>query len=225
MHATTTLCAYCGERLGDTDDHVPPKTIFPKPNAPHLLRVPACSICHGGTSDDDEYFRDTLVKHHRVADAPQAQAQVEKMLRAAANPKKTKYLGKTVASLTEVWVRTPAGIDLGTAPAIRVDLPRIARVLRRSVRGLSYLETGSRLASDIRVEPTIEANVPDRMIHEFARTFRTATPKMIEPGVFWYARGTPTDNDRVSAWLLVFFEAVTAFAITAPEDSPRWNDL
>jgi len=42
-----------------TDDHLPPRNIFPKPqpNNVDLITVPACSKCNEGSSRDDEEFK------------------------------------------------------------------------------------------------------------------------------------------------------------------------
>jgi hypothetical protein len=69
-------CAYCGSENANTDDHIPPKNIFRDPKPATLRSVKACLDCNGGPSDDDEYFRDVIVKYHDVVDLPQAQRVV-----------------------------------------------------------------------------------------------------------------------------------------------------
>src|SRR5476649_803812 len=50
------LCIYCQMNPGDTDDHVPPKGLFPKPRPSNLITVPACDQCNKSFKNDDEYF-------------------------------------------------------------------------------------------------------------------------------------------------------------------------
>ena len=51
------VCAICGEREGNTRDHVPPKSIFPRPRPGNLVTVPACAECNNGASDYDDLFK------------------------------------------------------------------------------------------------------------------------------------------------------------------------
>lgn len=187
-----TLCAYCGLNEATTEDHIPPKAIFPNPLAAHLLRVPACATCHGGTSDDDEYFRDSLVKQFRVAESPLAQEQLGKMFRAAAKPEKRRYLQRVVESFDTARIVTPAGIELGTAPVVHVDAERVRAVLKRVVRGLHYIETGVPLSKDIRLQVAVEANNPEPLVKAFYST-QPERGRVIESGVFgtmWFVRKT-----------------------------------
>src|SRR4051812_34092613 len=48
-------CAYC-PNPGTTKDHIPPQTIYAK-GTQHKPWVPACRICNGGASKDDEYMQ------------------------------------------------------------------------------------------------------------------------------------------------------------------------
>jgi hypothetical protein len=49
-------CAYCGKKQPVTDDHIPPKNLFPKPRGSNLITVPCCEFCRKGWSENDEYF-------------------------------------------------------------------------------------------------------------------------------------------------------------------------
>ena len=68
------VCIYCGSTENLTDEHIPPKNIFPKPrpNNIQLVTVPACKECNRGYSKDDEYFRLTLCMSQNVGDNPEA---------------------------------------------------------------------------------------------------------------------------------------------------------
>ena len=58
------FCVYCGGTDDLTDDHVPPKTIFPKPRPSGLITVRSCKKCNCGSSRDDEHFRMMLCLRH-----------------------------------------------------------------------------------------------------------------------------------------------------------------
>lgn len=74
-------CIYCGSGEDMTDDHIPPKALFPEPRPSNMLTVPCCRKCNKSFSKDDEYFRTTLVSHVSVDTDPNAQAVNEKLLR------------------------------------------------------------------------------------------------------------------------------------------------
>jgi hypothetical protein len=55
-------CYWCGEWSDKiTEDHVPPKLVFPKRVHPLLPRVPACDPCNKVWECEAEYFRDFLL--------------------------------------------------------------------------------------------------------------------------------------------------------------------
>jgi len=53
---TPPPCVLCRERPATTMDHVPPKGLFLQPRPP-LITIPACEICNGGASEDEEKFK------------------------------------------------------------------------------------------------------------------------------------------------------------------------
>ncbi len=59
MKSKIGICAICGKEGVVTDDHLPPRNIFPKPQPCDidLITVPACRSCNGGSSKDDEEFK------------------------------------------------------------------------------------------------------------------------------------------------------------------------
>lgn len=176
----------------------------------------ACERCNVGASQDDEYFRDAIVKYHRVADLPQAQRQVEAMVRAAGKPQKRKYAEATMRAFVDVEVRTPEGLVIGTAPAYRVDGERLYRAGTRYVRGLHRLELGARVSDGATITVGLD---PERI---FAATdqvhdvFGGARRRVVQKGVFWYAWMSPRDRPEASAWLLVFFDAFPLVAFVHP---------
>ena len=50
-------CVYCWKIGPVTDDHIPPRGLFPKLYSHNLITVPSCDACRKGTPKDDEYFR------------------------------------------------------------------------------------------------------------------------------------------------------------------------
>src|SRR5450432_1906735 len=53
----TGQCIYCGSRGPVTDDHVPPRSFYPKNPPKNLITVPCCSVCNGEFAKNDDYVR------------------------------------------------------------------------------------------------------------------------------------------------------------------------
>lgn len=214
-----TECAYCGG-AATTDDHIPPQSVLPgvpKRSRPH---VPSCISCNNGASDDDEYFRDVVLKYHRVTDRPEAEPAVSAMVRAMAHPKKVRYAKAVLGSIFDVDVSTPAGVYLGKQPVFRLDRERLERAIRRYIRGLHLLARGTRVPSDHTVG--VRAN-PEALLDrqdDLAKLFSSGELVVIKDGVFWYKWVVPTDRPSASGWLLVLFDAFPILATVRPFLTP-----
>jgi hypothetical protein len=213
-------CVYCGAPA-TTDDHIPAQNLLV--GVPRRCRpsVPACSQCNTGASQDDEYFRDVVVKYRRVAERPEAQPAVDAMLRALSKPEKHAYARRTIESYHDVAAVTEGGIYLGMQPAYRVDGRRIARTAERYVRGLHFLERGMRVPSDhfVKVHVNIEAIIREQA--RVAAAFTSSTIRVVGQRIFFYGWAIPSDQPSASAWLLVFFDGFPLLAFIHP---PRRAD-
>jgi len=145
-----SVCVYCGQEAVLTEDHIPPKTLYPKSLWPHLLKIPSCIKCNGGASKDDEYLRTMIglsVKGERdeifkpLSDATE---------RALARPEAAGFRRSILKDVRETYAFGPEGI---LVPALvgNVDLERFDRVTARIIKGIFFHERGSRLPSDYRV--------------------------------------------------------------------------
>jgi hypothetical protein len=58
---TKPMCVYCQAAPATTEDHVPPKSLFPKNLwATLVVTVPACDSCNSGNSANENRFRDVI---------------------------------------------------------------------------------------------------------------------------------------------------------------------
>lgn len=213
-------CAYCGARASQRD-HVPPKAIFPANTGP-LITVPACEDCHRGTSDDDEYFRDSLVMRHDVGGSSSGQQILNKALRALARPQQRGYARALARRTRLAQVQSEAGLLLGNAPVYIVENERLSRVVERTLRGLYYHEEGERLPEE-GIARAWSLNgfqgASDSVLREllkFSRACLASEPVTIAPSVFtyWIAR---TPEGKPGAWLLLFYERVPFLGLTVPQ--------
>jgi hypothetical protein len=213
---TSQECAYCGAPGATTRDHVPPRSTFGKPALDGLPTVPSGAPCNNGASDDDEYFRDVVVMHHRVSELPEARAAVSAMLRAASKPNKRGYAEAKLQRFTTVEAATEAGIHLGTVPAYKVDRTHVERAVSRYVRGLYWYEHQKRapLGSEIIVRADPEAIAEQSS--EIESILRSGRYRIIRHRVFWYAWVSPADRPEVTFWLLVLFNDFAILALIRP---------
>jgi hypothetical protein len=213
-------CTFCDSLDAHTVDHVPPKSFFRGRGVTGLVTVRACAACNSGASADDEYVRDTVLKHHEVGEQPAATPQVASMLRGMANPKKQKYAEATMRSIGDVQVTTPAGLYLGTRPAFVIDGSRLKRTFERYIRGLYRHEFGSRVPIEAEFNIAVD---PERVLAEqtaIEATFRGGTTRVVDPEVFFYSFVRDEKQHHNSGWLLVFFNTFAVVgAIRMPQPS------
>ena len=213
-------CAYCGQVGPTSDDHVPPKSFFEGLAKEQLRTVKACDECNAGASQDDEYFRDTVVKYYRIADQEKAKPIVEKMIRAAALPAKRSYAESHLRSLTGVFGVSPTAPALGPVLAARIDVARMERAARRYVRGLHRHDFGTRVSA---AEVPLVVTDPEAVFEKQAtlvELFRGGTRHVVQEGVFEYL--WTEDTRGMKACLLVFFREYAVFAcVGRPTESPK----
>lgn len=143
-------CAYCGREAELTDDHIPPKSLFPKSLWGRLLKIPSCNECNGGASKDDEYLR-TMVGLSAKGERDEIlQPLSDATVRALARPEAERFAKSILRTVRGTFVPTPSGIIV---PAFfgTVDLDRLDLVTARIIKGIFYTERGLRLSSDYRV--------------------------------------------------------------------------
>src|SRR5688500_5764615 len=101
----SALCLYCERRVGDTVDHVPPKSLFPPPRPSNLVTVPCCTSCHRSFMKDDEYFRLMLVLRDDVRDSASAQTGLRAVMRALRRPQARRLAQQLFSGMRYLQVR------------------------------------------------------------------------------------------------------------------------
>lgn len=209
-------CAYCGAIAPATDDHVPPRSFFRGLAQLQLRSVKACEPCNRGASLDDEYFRDTVLKYHRVSDQSQAQSAVESMMRAMALPAKRQYAAATMSSLRSVEVVDPVSGLLAVRDAVSVDECRLQRTAIRYARGLHRAEYGVRVPADMPARAVVNPEAVHANAEAFELGFRGADLIDIQLGVFWALVRRERESRSTSTWLMVFYDAFPVIVAFRP---------
>lgn len=113
-----------------------------------------------------------------------------------------------------------SGLYIGTRGAFKTDLGRIFRVVKRTVRGLFFHETGQRLPSDYEVgvwsdETIVEwgQEFVEEVKNNFVLPLMKVEPTIVGPSTFAY-RYLRTERQFASAWLVTFYERVSFLALT-----------
>ena len=137
-------CYLC-EREADTRDHVPPRAFFDvlPTNMPTL---PACSICNASYAKDEEYFRTIVV----AACCGTSQAANRVWSGSVSRSLGRKAYGglrkRLVGSLVTVELDNELGEPAGKLPGLVVEGGRVARVVRKIMRGLFFHKKEQTLA-------------------------------------------------------------------------------
>jgi hypothetical protein len=220
-------CVYCGLWKETTRDHVPPKSLFPKPRPQVMITVPACVACHDTTTEDDEYFRLMLSMSDKTGENPAVATIRDAALRSLTKPEAKGLLESFRKWVHPAEARSPSGLYLGQRMAFDVDLERLYRVAGRIVRGLFFQETRRTLSptaivdvfSDERINQE-RREVIDLFMKTIALPLSTQTPKVIQEGVFSY-RFQLTEMPEASAWALVFYGSIPFLVMTLPESAKK----
>lgn len=211
MRTDPVRCVYCSNNLGMTQDHVPPKSFFPRPRPSDLITVPSCQQCNQGAGKEEEFFLATFMFSEAGSTPAGQQLWAEKLDRMY---QKNLGLRKTIARvLSDKLVWTPTGLYLGRHMTIKIDHPRLERVAEKIVRGLYYHEYGTPLPSN--------AEIMTMFLHTNAK-FHAAQPYFPElgvgtrmwPGIFEYSRNRLLGSPEKSMWLMRFYSWAYFWAIT-----------
>jgi hypothetical protein len=214
-------CGYCGKRRLVTDDHVPPKGLFPKPRPSDLITVPICSSCNAGTSRDDEYFRTVIAPHFRAAQHPEAQLVLPSVWSSLTRPEAEGFRASFLNALHAVTMTSPMGLYIGKAYKYDIDYARIERVAERIARGLFFHQKDTPIPNACQIRAmclTGRHLLPDpKSSLTLIGSGLQAAPTYVQgSGVFRYKVSfvEPTGpHPNSSAWLFSLYEAVEFIAL------------
>lgn len=211
MNSETILCVYCNKNLATTDDHVPPKSFFPKPRPSNLITVPSCKSCNQDAGKDEEFFLATFMFSFAGNSDAGKRLWAEKLHRMY-----DKNLGlkrKIASALKRTDFFTPAGIFLGKGFTIQTDEERFAKVTNKIVKGLYYHEYKESLPPSVEMTCLFlqtEAHFASARKHD--HELRYGSSKW--PSLFEYRFNRVADDVTASMWLLLFYNFATFWILT-----------
>ena len=196
-------CIYCGVVGALTDDHVPPKNLFPKPHL-GLITVPSCAGCNGSFKLDDEYFRLAITTGVDPKDFPIAIEAIYKL----GTPEKVRFAKSILLKFDR------------EKNAHHLDRPRMQRVIERVIRGLFWHHQRQPLPAQakMRLWFTYCDEVPmDNMgLESVLDTLGQQQLHQIGKGIFSYRGVLDSDQAVFSAWYLRFYEKNEVLGIVGP---------
>jgi phage FluMu protein Com len=142
------VCYFCGEKA-TSDEHVPPKAMFPKEKSitseRFLIKVPSCKKHNEGYSIDDEYFAYVHASKRGANDNYENPIQ-DKILRALGrNPHLINTLYK---AKTNVFIKNNVNGLYQSTWAFNLDYIRINRILNKISKAIIKYEFGILVTSE-----------------------------------------------------------------------------
>lgn len=155
-------CAYC-LNLADSEDHIPPKSLYAGKATSYIARVPSCGDCRRKFDKEDEFFK--ILHAHAAGEGNPISKDLlfGSVARALEN---SPGLRKKFASQTVSFeLLTKSGISTGKhARAIKMtdaDWRRIQVVLIRFARALNYRLSGWKKRYDNHVYTIVDFESDD----------------------------------------------------------------
>ena len=213
-------CAYCGSKA-ETDDHVPPKSFFPKPRPSNLVTVPSCKCCNEGAGKDEEFFLATFMFSGAGVSSVGQQLWKEKLHRMY---EKNPGLRRKIAEhLSYKDVYTPAGLYLGKHMTIKTDEARFERVVNKIVRGLYFYEYDEPLGIDTQLM-TLFLNTEEKLEAAMRHINQLSFGKRRWQRVFEYRCGRLPNDNKQSVWVTRFYGQQHFWSISGDDSTIQEKD-
>lgn len=204
-------CAICGGREATTRDHVPPKSIFPKPRPDPLITVPACAQCNNGASDDDDKFKVYLSLHTAGNNEIARKLFLEKTKRTL--DRNQALLNKIRDESMEIVIESNnSGKEKRTA--IKWDSRVHDAVIERTIRGLYFHHTGNVLQKRTKLSVQWLKEVPSDP--KLAALLERCETVSIGEDQVIYKYAIYGENPKYSFWVFDFYGAHWASGYTRP---------
>jgi hypothetical protein len=203
-------CVYCGSMADLTDEHVPPKLVFPKPRPSDLITVRACRQCNEAGSKDADYIRIYLSLHPFTKSLPAVALSKSSIRRGFERPAARNFLHGFIRSFEKV------GMD---SFEFTCDMGRIHEVIKRAALCLYVEETTHRLPESHQIT-AVSLEMLSRMGRDkckefgesFVRPLAQQQVKTCADGQFAY---WSILDDSFSVWCLLFHGVLPFFALTS----------
>lgn len=201
-------CAICGIHGRVTREHVPPKSLFPRPQTNPII-VPTCEKCNGGSSEVDQRFA-TLMKLNRPTLQDDADAR-ESVMRTLRNNRK--LYSEILDSITFFPIQSSSGIYTGKTGGLikNISSDGFDELIEKIVRCLYFHHNQQILPSNSRVELFFDNLLLKNNKNNIGLRQETlnisnllAVGQINDPDSFFYRWGICEDSPHNSLWILYF---------------------
>jgi hypothetical protein len=221
-------CVYCGATAQLTDDHIPPKNLFPPPRPSTLITVRSCPRHNLDSSLDDEYFRDMLALRADVSGNPAAERVRGAVLRSLDRPTKQAFRDVFHGSFQRILLYGPDGKPVVDKQTYNVSVDRLGWVVARTTAGLFSRHMGRRLPTDrylVGANLATEVEFERNPVLEWGRQkLLSASENMVAPGVYRYRYAELRVDPNCTVWWHTFYDTVDFIAATMPTKEVREHE-
>jgi hypothetical protein len=211
------ICAICGVEGMVTDDHVPPRNIFPKPrpNNVNLITVPTCSKCNGGSSRDDEEFK-LYISLKSGMEAPHCRKLHESTRRTIQHNSSLKK--RLINGSTKFFLPNPKTGEHEPVVLQKFDPKPILRVSEKIIRGLYFKHFDRPLLENAKCNIWLSDMLNDEsrkvvlgLIEDMKISGKIVSIGTNKEFAYLYSG---TECEYSTAWLLMFNEQTYIFGLT-----------
>ena len=177
------LCTICGKNEATTEDHLPPKGIYPRQDRNMKMHwVPACSSCNGEGSKADEEFK--LFMGLETGGFREKQQQLLDSLAGTISHNR-RLANQVFSSYHKLYARYRGPIAEKVV-AIEFSTNSYHLVISRIVRGLYWRETHNPLGLEPRIKVFPAYSLDMNTACSFKELMDMLPPKKLNKGTFVY---------------------------------------
>jgi hypothetical protein len=202
------VCAICGCKPATTRDHIPPKSLYPKPidGDINLNTVPACAQCNNGSSRDDEAFKVLIgVATGEFQDVPLK--VIDSLARTIG---RNSRIASQIFSTKKMVLTNLRGPILEPAVSITFDFEPYDRVITRIVRALYWIETNQALPADAQITVLPGHEIPQSLGSDLMQLMLQLPLRKLNKDTFLYRFQIEDGGNQL--WGMQFFSRHTAYA-------------
>ena len=219
MNVRRRWCCYCGLRVAETRDHVPPRAVFLRPLPGNMVTVPACRHCNRRFGVLDEEIRVNLSIVMQVETPATSRFWQQHALPTIR--RKRRMRNAIVASMRKVQVTTPGGLHLGDVTVSPWDREHHNAFFERVARGLYFHHFGEILGHSVGVMVR-RGGIYDDGFRALAEGLnKYCAQGSIGGDQFIYRYGRADDAPTASVWFMAFHRSYLVAVLTEPAMRPE----
>ena len=219
----STVCYICGGRHAEELDHVFPRLLFPRGAqfADLPPRLPACHLCNNILSKDEELFQQ-LILSWRTLDTSQGRRLYDTKFGPNLRGKRPALRKRVLRHTQLVPVVDSLGRSTGTWPVFTPPKEAIENVLKKMVKGLHFMETGTVLPLNVEISVFYGGQDPSqfyKLVLPDVLSMATRHVVGVED-ILVYFRARATDDPLASLTWFVFYRwHIFCVAVLSPDGS------